>query len=149
MCYNITLKKKEVIVMPRDKFKFESVEDTIAAYWYLSKKADERLFFYRYKGDENREKEAKKALNEIFSSAFNSDKMTKFCEEFLERSQYKKLMTALRQKRKIRAEKEDSEKAPKQITIKSSTHSKLIEFSKRYNITIDEAINRLCENITE
>ena len=130
-------------MMARERFKIENQEDWFSAVKYLEKRINDENYI--------KEQEAKKAYKKTFTLEGNErfERMTEFCNIFLNEEQNKKLKNTIRQNRILKKGKKDWNYAQKQITIKLGTHEKLKEYAERYNITIDEAINRLCDNITE
>ncbi len=84
------------------------------------------------------EEEAKK---ELFKKVQNVTMLQEWINKYLTDEKIKKLRVYLRVQ-KSRAKKEQ-----KNITITPEAHYKLSEYAKRYNVTLSEAINKLCGNV--
>ena len=129
--------------MAREKFKIKNSEDWFSAYKYLDKRIKDEYYIEK--------KGAKEAYNKIFTIEGEKrfERMTEFCNMFLNEEQNRKLKNTIRQNRILEKGRHDIKYSKKQITVHWKTHMRVEEYAKCYNITIDEAINKLCDNITE
>ena len=87
--------------------------------------------------------EEERAKEELFKKVQNVTMLQEWINKYLTQDQIKKLRVYLR------VTKSRKNKEQKNITITPEAHYKLSEYAKRNNVTLSEAINKLCGNVVD
>ncbi len=101
---------------------------------YLDKKIKTDLYYLEHIEDWSEQENAKEQLKK----ATNATMLQEWIEKYLDKEKINKLRVYLR------VEKSRANKELKNITITQEAHNKLADFAKRYNVTLSEAILKLC-----